>query len=176
MRDRLEVFTSGMHCIKSCNFHNFQNCFMEFLSTWRFFWNELFQLKQQCNLLNLTVHLSLTVTFSFLSKIKYDSTLTKVCIREAFQILYWTTGDLFESLRLRSTSLDRWPVSSFLAGTPITRWLLLLWGLLETLLQEMTFRHRCVCVWENVFSSSCMIISGFEREIDGLLMLLFFLP
>jgi len=45
----------------------------------------------------------------------------------------------------------KWPISSFLAGTPITRWPLLLWGLLETSLQEMTFRRRCVCVWTDVF-------------------------
>lgn len=43
------------------------------------------------------------------------------------------------------------PISSFIAGTPITRWPLLLWGLLETSLQEMTFRRRCVCVWTDVF-------------------------
>lgn len=53
----------------------------------------------------------------------------------------------------------------FLAGTPITRWHLLLWGPLETLLQEMTFRRRCVCVSRCV-CSSCMNISGFRQEMD----------
>ncbi len=41
-----------------------------------------------------SVLLSLTVSFSFLSKIKWGSTLTEVYIRAAFQMLCWTTGDL----------------------------------------------------------------------------------
>ncbi len=73
---------------------------MEFLSTWRFFRKEFFQLnnryvvKQTVQSIERSVLLSLTVSFSFLSKIKYGSTMTRIYIRGAFQILCWTTGDL----------------------------------------------------------------------------------